>query len=83
MTKKVKDEWKPVRPGVTSDLVRVPGLVVVENGQYRHFKSYLEMMDWMIEQTFEIAVNSPEEYDALDAKERRKLDAVHDAWFPK
>jgi len=78
-----KDDWPPVRPGITSDIVRTPGLTVVENGRYRHFKSYWELLDWLVHRSFDISVNSPEEYDVLGLDERKKLDGVFDAWFPE
>ena len=56
-------------------------LVVIEGKMRTRMESYWELLDYAIKQTYEICVNSPEEYDDLTEEEREKLDKVHDLWM--
>jgi dsDNA-specific endonuclease/ATPase MutS2 len=56
-------------------------IVVVERAERRFFNNYMELLEWAVRQTYEITVNSPEEYDALTMAEREKLDATHEIWL--
>ena len=56
-------------------------LAVIEGDERKDMDSYLEMLDWVIRRTYEISVNSPEEYDELNIKDKAKLDDVHRIWM--
>ena len=58
-----------------------PVLVLVEGSETLEFRSYMELLDHVIKQTFEICVNSPEEEDMLTEDERSRLEGVHNAWL--
>jgi len=80
--KKEKDDgWRLIEPDC-GFRAREGQLVLVEGSQYKKYGSYWELLDDVIHRTFDISVNSPEEYEVLDMDERKKLDAVHAAWFP-
>jgi len=57
-------------------------IVLIDTYREYRFKDYWSLLDHVMHQTLDITTNSPEEYDVLDAEERKKLDAVHAAWFP-
>ena len=61
--------------------VEEPKLALVEGDTVTEFESYTELLNHVITQTYEISVNSPEEYDLLDEKDRSRLEAVHNAWL--
>ena len=56
-------------------------LAVLEGDTEREFDSYLELLDWAVRRTYEICVNSPEEYDDLTEEERDVLDKIHELWI--
>lgn len=56
-------------------------LTVIEGDEQIEMDSYLELLDWTIQRTYEIAVNSPEEYENLSEEDRAKLDRVHEIWM--
>ena len=58
-----------------------PKLVLIEGSETLEFRSYMELLDHVIKQTFEICVNSPEEEDLLTDSERSRLEGVHNAWL--
>lgn len=57
-------------------------IVLIDAGEKHVFKDYWALLDHVMHKTLDIATNSPEEYDALDKKERAMLDGAHSAWFP-
>ena len=56
-------------------------LYVTEGDTKKVFMSYLELLEWAVGRTYEISVNSPEEYDALTEDERERLDQTHAIWM--
>lgn len=56
-------------------------LILIEGDQATEMESYVDLLDHVIKQTFEIAVNSPEEYEDLDMETRAKLDTIHRIWL--
>ena len=56
-------------------------LIVLEGDTSNEMGSYLELLDYAIRQTYEICVNSPEEYDDLTDEQKAKLDKVHEIWL--
>ncbi len=83
MTKDGKDEddgWREFKP---KEFIsgKEGQLVLVDGAHFKRFGSYWELLDDVIHRTFDICVNSPEEYEALELAEREKLDAVHNAWM--
>ena len=57
------------------------GLILIEGDVSSEMGSYLELLDYAIRQTYEICVNSPEEYDDLTDEQKAKLDKVHEIWL--
>lgn len=58
-----------------------PVLKLMEGDTVTEFNTYMELLDHVITQTFEICVNSPEEETMLSDVDRSRLEAVHNAFL--